>query len=245
MLGVEISEHVDQLDRDGGLLVSAASSAGWDTLVPSLAWTARELVTHVGGVHRWAAAIVRTAAATHDVPEGEAVGQGPDDSELIEWFVDGHNALVATLRAASPQLACFTFLPAPSPLAFWARRQAHETAIHRADAEAAAGTHTAFEATFAQDGVAELLLGFAARRSNAITRPGVLALRADDGPHWRVEFGGERNIAKTVEAPDADAVVAGSSDEIYRWLWNRPSSATVTGDPTLAAAWRNVRVTWS
>ena len=34
---------------------------------------------------------------------------------------------------------CWTFLPAPSPRAMWARRQAHETAIHRVDAQLAAG----------------------------------------------------------------------------------------------------------
>ncbi|MER6443505.1 hypothetical protein ABT275_45720 [Streptomyces sp. NPDC001185] len=38
-------------------------------------------------------------------------------------------------------MTCWTFNPArvPSPLAFWTRRQAHETAVHRYDAEAATG----------------------------------------------------------------------------------------------------------
>ena len=47
--------------------------------------------------------------------------------------------LVAALAAAPDDLECWTFLPAPSPRAMWARRQAHETAIHRVDAELAAG----------------------------------------------------------------------------------------------------------
>lgn len=41
-------------------------------------------------------------------------------------------------RWAAGYVDCWTFLDAPSPLAFWARRQAHETAIHRADAQLAA-----------------------------------------------------------------------------------------------------------
>jgi len=42
------------------------------------------------------------------------------------------------LASAPPDLDCLTFLAAPSPLAMWARRQAHETAIHRVDAESPA-----------------------------------------------------------------------------------------------------------
>ena len=57
----------------------------------------------------------------------------------------------------------------PSPLAFWARRQAHETAVHRYDAQSAApggppAPAGAFDPAFAADGVDELIMGFAARR---------------------------------------------------------------------------------
>jgi len=173
---------------------------------------------------------------------------------LLPWFVEGHRALVETLCAAPADLDCATFLPAPSPLAFWARRQAHETAIHRSDAQAAAAiaessgrnpSTTLHDRAFAQDGIAEILLGFAARRSNAIAQPGVLALCAADGPHWRIELGGERIAAVPDEAPDADAVVSGTSSDIYLWLWNRPSAATVAGAADVAKLWRTVRVRWS
>ena len=66
------------------------------------------------------------------------LGRGPADAGLIAAYRDGHAALVAALRDADPDLECATFMPAPSPLAFWARRQAHETAIHRYDAQSAA-----------------------------------------------------------------------------------------------------------
>jgi hypothetical protein len=124
--------------------------------------------------------------------------------------------------------------------------------MHRSDAHAAAVAQgaglprtIAHDPAFAQDGIAEMLHGFAARRSNAIAQPGVLALRADDGPHWRVEFGGERILAGSDDAPDADATVAGSSSDIYLWLWNRPSDVHIMGDQDVAARWRTVRVRWS
>ena len=72
-------------------------------------------------------------------PEEEILRGGAADPELLAWFRAGHASLAETLTEADPALVCATFMAAPSPLAFWARRQAHETAIHRADAEIAAG----------------------------------------------------------------------------------------------------------
>jgi uncharacterized protein (TIGR03083 family) len=153
------------------------------------------------------------------------------------------------LRAAPQDLRCFAFLPAPSHLAFWARRQAHETAIHRADAQLSAGMTPTFDVALAQDGIAEMLLGFAARKSNAVATPGVMELRAtDDGSDWIVTLGGERIVAHPVEPASAraepDVRVSGTSGDLYLWVWNRPSAAEVSGTTGLAEAWRSVRVRW-
>src|SRR5262249_61863639 len=72
--------------------------------------------------------------------EEEILSQGPGDAELPGWFREGHAALVQALSVAGPDLNCWAFLAAPSPLAFWARRPAHETAMHRLDAGQAAVT---------------------------------------------------------------------------------------------------------
>jgi len=238
---------VDHLSEHGDRLAAAADRAGWDTAVPGTDWTVRQLVRHVGGVHRWAADVVDAARPSGDTPAAAAVGSGPPDDELLEWFQNGHAALVQTLRDAPPDLDCFTFLPADSPLHFWARRQAHETAVHRADAEAAAGDVTPFDAAFAQDGIAELLLGFARRRSNSIPRSGVIGLDAADGDSWLVTLGGERTEAETSEdLRGTDVTVRGLSSDLYLWLWNRPTEAVVDGDADLARAWgATVQVTWS
>jgi uncharacterized protein (TIGR03083 family) len=245
---VEVSALIAQLAADGPLLIEAADRAGWDAPVPGTEWSVRDLVKHVGGVHRWAADIVDTASPTSDTAAGRAVGSGPGDDELVEWFTNGHAALVEALRAAPGDLDCFTFLPADSPRHFWARRQAHETAVHRADAQAAAGVVAPFDAAFAQDGIAELLHGFARRRSHAIPQRGVIGLDAADGPSWRIMLGGERIEAACGDLGGADVTVRGLSSDLYLWLWNRPCDAVLEGDRQVAALWSGtvrVRSRWS
>jgi uncharacterized protein (TIGR03083 family) len=244
---MDVAEHLAYLSADGPLLADAAARAGWDTPVPGTAWAVRDLVSHVGGVHRWAAEIVRTAAPNGDIEAGRAVGAGPPDPELLAWFEAGHLALVEALAGAPADLDCFAFLPAPSPLAFWARRQAHETAIHRADAQAAAGLVPEFDVAFAQDGIGEMLAGFARRRGNAVATPGQLALcPVDGGSPWLITFGGERILGvETGGTAGAGASVSGRSADLYLWLWNRPAGVDVAGDAAIADLWRTVRVRWS
>ena len=125
-------------------------------------------------MHRWAARFV-VEELDRPVPdrpgEAELLRGGPADDELLSWFSAGHAGLVSALRAADPGLSCWTFLEAPSPLAFWARRQAHETAIHRVDAELAGGAPAPFPADFAADGVDELIMGFFGRDADELTAP--------------------------------------------------------------------------
>src|SRR6202042_448352 len=118
----------------------------------------------------------------------------PADAGLLSWFLAGCEALTSTLSSADPQLQCWTFLPAPSPLAFWARRQAHETAIHRVDAELAGGEPGGVPAGLAADGVDELLLAFFGRGQDqpACADDRVLAVRAADaGQDWHVRLTGD------------------------------------------------------
>ena len=252
---MEIPEFIEQLFDEGVRLATAAGRVNWDTPVPRTDWDVRDLVTHVGGVHRWATDVVCTGATDLDTSAGRDVGRGPGDDELLEWFIAGHAALVSALRSASPDLAAAAFLPAPSPLHFWARRQAHETAIHRADADAASGELSKYAPEFAQDGIVELLHGFAARKSMAIDQDATILLDATDGPSWLVSLGGKQICADPIDhvaraelagTDVARADVRGSSSDLYLWLWNRDSHVIISGSQTVAALWAAaMRVRWS
>jgi len=259
MDGVDVAEYISALERDGPLLADVAAEAGLTAAVPTCpGWQVRDLVRHQAYVHGWAARHVREQSAEliDGTTEEQILSGGPPDSELIAAYRQGHAALVRALREANPDVKCATFMPAPSPLAFWARRQAHETAIHRFDAQTATpggapDPAQAFEPAFAADGVDELIMGFAARRRY---RPGgegeqSLAARAtDSGGCWHVR---STDGATEVHRGDrqADCVLEGPAEALYTFLWNRCDSARaavkLTGDPAILDTWgSSVRVRW-
>jgi uncharacterized protein (TIGR03083 family) len=258
---MEIAEHVDMLRRQGVLLADAAERAGLDAAVPPCPpWQVRDLLRHTGYIHRWAARHIteRPAQVIDGPPEAEILTGGPADPGLLAWFRAGHAALAETLATADPALECATFMAAPSALAFWARRQAHETAVHRADAESAAGVVPEYPAEFAADGIDELIMGFGRRRKYqpAVgTDDGLLrVIAADTGDAWSVEahegrLQPRRDVGR--DAPDgAGCTVSGPASGVYLYLWNRVDAAgagvTVTGDDVLLASWQaSVRIRWN
>ncbi|MEU6913882.1 maleylpyruvate isomerase family mycothiol-dependent enzyme [Streptomyces olindensis] len=237
---METAELLQALETEGRLLAAAAEEAGTDAKVPTCpGWQVRDLLRHTGAVHRWAASYV-TEGHTERRPLGEA--PDADGAELVAWYRDAHRHLVGALAGASPELECWAFLPAPSPLAFWTRRQAHETAVHRVDAESArGGGTTAVAPGFATDGIDELLRGFHARtRSRVRTpEPRVLRVRTDDtGAVWTVRLSPEPPVTTRGAAAEAECELSGPAGQLYLALWNRGPLPSVTGDRALAELWR-------
>lgn len=252
---MDVPEFIAALRDEGVLLARAAEQAGPDAAVPTCpGWQVRDLVRHVGNVHRWATGYV-AGQQPEPAPapaEEEMIGSGPDgDKDLFGWFLDGHARLVTALEEAGPGLICWTFLPAPSPLAFWARRQTHETAIHRVDAQLAAGLgagvdgHTGdFAHGVAVDGIDELIMGFGRRRSKRGLRsdpPCWLAVHARSGPgdpggdgegsaghaDWVIRMGTDEAAVARGQIPPDDVPdgtgcdLTGRAEALYLLLWNR------------------------
>jgi uncharacterized protein (TIGR03083 family) len=255
---VDVESWTRALRLEGVRMADATGAAGPDAPVPSCPdWVVRDLVRHTGGVHRWATGVVSTPRTeVWAVGLDEVVGTWPSDDALVEWFLEGHADLVAALEAAPPDLECWTILRAPSPLAHWARRQAHETTIHRVDTElAAGGTLGPIDAALAADGVDELLCGFVPRRSTRLRAetPAVLRVRsAHTGDAWvlridtegvsaeRTEAGGDDGAAAAddgLAGTPAACTVSGTAEDLYLALWNRGRLETlsVEGDGAVLA----------
>jgi uncharacterized protein (TIGR03083 family) len=262
---METAEHIAALRAQGAALGRAARCADPAATVPACpGWRVPDLVRHQGQVHRWATGYLTerrlTPVPIEDVPT-------PPDAALHDWYDEGFAALLDALESAPADLECWSFLAgSPSPVAFWARRQAHETAVHRVDAEAALGSGAAygtgtdagsgagagFDAAFAADGVDELLRGFHARERSRVRTdpPRTLHIRALDAPAgapggWLVRLSADHPRTELTGADaepgaPADCTVTGTAAALYLALWNRgPYEALeVGGDASLLELWR-------
>jgi uncharacterized protein (TIGR03083 family) len=248
----EVAEHVAALAREGRLLAEAAQAAGAGARVPTCPdWEVADLLLHTAGVHRWAADIV-SRALTEPEYDDSYFRTGPRDKRVVDDYADAHSALCTALAAAPADLSCFTFLAAPSDLAFWARRQSHEASIHRADADAAAGIATTYEPAHAADGIDELLSCFVPRPRSQLRsdEPWSLAVSATDtGQQWTVFVSSEPPVTEQgVVETDASCAVSAPASDLYLLLWNRRTAEglQVDGDARWLDVWaEQVRVRWS
>src|SRR5262245_56798411 len=133
---MEHAEYVDAVRRKGAALVAAARAAGVDAKVPSCPeWTIGELLSHIGRVQHWVTGIVTSGAQPdHNWRQDEA----PEPDVRLDWFMQGCEELADALGAHAPADEVWTWSP-DHTAGFWARRMAHEVAVHRCDAQGAAG----------------------------------------------------------------------------------------------------------
>ncbi|MFJ6623283.1 maleylpyruvate isomerase family mycothiol-dependent enzyme [Kitasatospora sp. NPDC091335] len=249
---MEITEHIDALRHEGTRLADAAARTELTAPVPTCPeWQLADLLRHIGYVHRWAATIVSRGlpAPLDEAGAQAAVGPMPSDGALLDWYREGHAALLDTLTTAPADLACWSFLPSPRPLAFWARRQAHETAVHRYDADAAAGVPgPVVDTSLALDGIDELLSGFmtSGRSRLRSEQPRTFRIRATDGAgSWHLTVTREPVVVIDGEGPEpADLTLTGPARELYPLLWNRlpagqAGEVKAVGDEGLLGFWND------
>jgi uncharacterized protein (TIGR03083 family) len=226
-----IDVYLATLRREGDALAAAASTTGLDARVPACPdWNVADLVWHAGEVFHFWAWVARELPA--DPGAGYPAPTRPDGGELIAWYRGELDDLEETLRSADPTTPCWTWA-GPQPIAWLVRRMAQETAVHRWDAEAAAGTPAPVDAALAVDGVDEFLEFF---RGDTPALAGTVHLHATDiDGEWLVSLAAG---TMTVERGHAkgDAAIRGPASDLLLLLWRRTplSRLEVFGDATLA-----------
>jgi uncharacterized protein (TIGR03083 family) len=210
-----------------------AARRGLEPMVPGCPeWTVGDLTYHLGVVHRnHARHVVRGVTTEPDFPPVP----DPSDDELLDWFDRGVDDLLTVLRTTPRDLPAWNWAPhTPQTAAFWSRRMALETAVHRWDAESAHGTTTGFELAVAVDGVDEMVTVMGPSGPEPDMPTGTAVLRATDaGATWGVRLAPD--VFEVLDSPPGtpDAVLEGTASALLLALWGRSDEVTSTGDPAL------------
>ena len=237
------SRYLECLSSDYTSLRDAAAATPLTAPVPGCpGWTMGDLGSHVAMVYLHKATSMRTGQIPESWPP-----PGLDDEPLLPLLERTYGELMAEFSRRAPGDPTPTWYDPDQTVAFWIRRMAQETVIHRIDAEQAAGLPvTPVADDLAVDGVDEVLKRFLAY----------------DSVHWPDEFSqlpgghlageGSRDAievaagqaAWTVRPSPREVIVEdGASDhprvtveappeEMLRWLWGRTGddAVRVTGD---------------
>jgi uncharacterized protein (TIGR03083 family) len=217
-------------------------------------WTLAELTAHVGFGHRWAATIVERRAGG-PVPHGEAddLEVPPEAGGRSAWLLAGARRLGDAVRDLGPGTAVWTWA-ADRTAGFWLRKIAHDTLVHRLDAELAVGRDLEVAADLAADGVSDLLGSIATLSPPDSIDPQFADLRGDgETLHFHATdeglgAAGEWLVRRTPSTVawehrhgEADVAVRGPALDLLLVLNRRatPGDAAVevAGDERLLAHW--------
>jgi uncharacterized protein (TIGR03083 family) len=227
---MEYGAFVEQVRLDGWRLAEAADG-NIDMPVPSCpGWSVRDLVAHVAQVYEHKIQCTRLGRAPDPWPPA-----WPQADEPVPWLRDAHSRLLQMFDESEATTPSATWWPMDQTVGFWARRMAHETAVHRVDAELASGGSTPIDSALATDGVDEVLHIMLAGdwsddADDAMT--GQVIDISTGGRSWRVVLDREA-VSVSDEASEADAMLTGDPSDVLLWLWGRVPDDRVeqAGDP--------------
>jgi uncharacterized protein (TIGR03083 family) len=241
------------LEADYGDLRDAAATVELTAPVPSCpGWTVADLVHHVAVVYLHKTVIMRTGEVPEPWPPPGLAAEAP-----LALLGRAYGGLRAEFGAREPGSAALTWYEPDQTVAFWIRRMAQETVMHRIDAELAAGLPvTTVPADLGADGVDEVLKRMLAYGS--VAWPEEFAemagehLAGEDGRDaitvvtgqtaWTVRPSPRRVVVEDGPAAQPRVVVEGAPGSLLRWLWGRADDDAVrlAGDPAWAGYLRRM-----
>ncbi|MFC6090735.1 maleylpyruvate isomerase family mycothiol-dependent enzyme [Saccharothrix lopnurensis] len=227
-------EFANALRAEATALAVAADLAPPDRPVPTCpGMTVADLVAHVGSVHRL---VTRWITRGSRPADWEST---PGDADPVDWYRIGAASLIGVLNPVRASAPAPTWCPWDGTLGFWLRRMAHETAVHRVDAQAAVGAVAPLDPVLAVDGIDEVLrLWLGCHLPPAAHASGRAVTLRVPGREWTVAL--HEGVVDHCPGTPADAVVSGSSSAVDLWLWGRvgESHLSVEGDLGVVRALR-------
>lgn len=222
---VDYTTYVEHVQQDGRRLAEVATGSLSRAVPTCPGWTVSDLISHVAQVYEHKIACTALGHSPDPWPP-----EWPADRDPIEWLGDAHERLLAMFDASGPTTPSATWWPPDQTVGFWARRMAHETAVHRVDAESAIGTPTGVDSELAVDGVDEILVIMLAGDWSDDPEDAAIGQQvaiSAGGRSWLVTL--ERESVSITESGGAgDAALSGEPSDVLLWLWGRAADDRVT-----------------
>jgi uncharacterized protein (TIGR03083 family) len=233
---MDAPEYLQSLRRDSAGLLAAAHAADPSASVAACpGWTPVDLVWHIGEVHWFWSMIVADRLAGPDAyVEPDRPGA---DAGVFAFAERSARRLDDALSSTDPSTEVWTWSE-PHDVGFVLRRMAHETTVHRVDAERAAGRDRRIEPELASDGIDEFLTHFLRwTAKDAEPIGGSVHLHCGDtAGEWTVTMDddGGWNVAR--EHSKGDVALRGDAHDLLMVLWRRAplDSVQIFGDRDVA-----------
>ncbi|MDP9861689.1 MULTISPECIES: maleylpyruvate isomerase family mycothiol-dependent enzyme [Streptosporangium] len=238
------AEHAEATGREITRMAEVLRDRDMSTPVPTCpGWDLAALTAHTGGVHRWAAAMVRDLAERRYDRDRMELGLPADPGGYAAWLGEGAGSLPEALLSREPQAPMWAW-GGDRHVRFWSRRQLHETVVHRVDAELALGLPVSVDEDVAADGVEEFfdILPYARWSPGVAELRGAgetISLQADTGAGWVVTVDPDRFHHARSLRPGTVTVRAATAADLLQVVWGRrsPQDYGVEGDAGLLGWW--------
>jgi uncharacterized protein (TIGR03083 family) len=231
-------QYLSHLNTDYQLLVAAIPEIPTD--VPSCpGWTTNDLAKHMAHVYLGQAFVVETGSQAENK---EHLAPYPRTENVMEFMSWGFTAITKALDINRPERPTWSWHHSDHSVDFWFRRMAHETVIHRIDAEQAVGSVSKIDEALALDGVDEVLdflplLGSWPEAPNVdFGIVSIVAATSTNRKVWELNFTSEAATVLAVDEPSSEArlVISGDAEAMDLYLWGRIDSSdpriSITGE---------------
>jgi uncharacterized protein (TIGR03083 family) len=236
---LSFEQYLEHTRVNAAGLANAAERAGLAAAVPTCPeWDVEKLVRHSSRPLQWATANVEAGG---EMARPDELERAPKGEAAIAWFRDAADACVATLGRAGPDAPAWGWA-GDGRAAFWARRMANEMALHRYDAESAAGSPQPIEGELAVDGIDEFLDLLASHPAGgtAVGEGETIHLHCTDRDgEWLLHRDPEALRVEPIHAK-GDVAARGTASDLLLVLESRaPVTAVETfGDAALLERWQ-------
>lgn len=238
-------DQIEQLRSEGEALLAAARTAGLGAPIEHCpGWDMQRLVSHTAKVFQRTSVVVTEGLMAP--PANDRFTQFAKDDSVFDQFAEVLDELVDALETAVPNAPSWNFTGENLTNAFWVRRMLNEAAVHRWDAQHAAGAAEGFAPALAVDIIDELLFVLMPVLS-ATKNPGLSASFhfhcTDTDGEWLTTF--TAGVPTTTrEHAKGRLAVRGPASALCLWAWNRLPIADggleALGETDLLEQWATV-----